>query len=433
MTDQKDLNNPPQQPSPFYPPYPIYPQEDEISLFDLLRVLLKRKLTILGLTALTTLIAVAYALLSPSVYEAQSILLPPTEKQVGSFSIQGVQGAQGFQITVSVEQAFNSFKQHLYSARRQVFQDMNLLKVFAGRIDENTNNEERVFSGFNESLTIVALKGKKDEFLIPITTVSMEGSDPELIAEIINHLVQTASKNAIAELVSNIEAKVSSRKNFLVEQIQLLKDRNTKQIHDELGRRRKETQYEQATLNNRIDALREKALHVREGKIFLLSEQAQIAHKLGIKDPYIPGTGIYTEVNIEGNDPLFLRGERSLLAEIKVLQERVTDDPYISELRPLQTKISLLEKNKSLEESRIKNTPSTFLGAIRGNESELTRLKMVSLDPRSVSVVQVNQTAFPSESPIKPKRRLIVALGAVLGLMIGVFGALFLNFLEKQK
>ena len=71
MTDEKDLNNPPQQPSPFYPPYPIYPQEDEIRLIDLFRVVLKRKLTIFGLTAFTTLIAVAYALLSPSVYEAQ--------------------------------------------------------------------------------------------------------------------------------------------------------------------------------------------------------------------------------------------------------------------------------------------------------------------------------------------------------------------------
>jgi uncharacterized protein involved in exopolysaccharide biosynthesis len=47
--------------------------------------------------------------------------------------------------------------------------------------------------------------------------------------------------------------------------------------------------------------------------------------------------------------------------------------------------------------------------------------------------VQVNQTAFPPESPIKPNRKLIVALGAVLGLMIGVFGAFFLNFLEKQR
>ena len=121
MSDQKDLNNPPQQPSPFYPPYPICPQEDEISLIDLFRVLINRRLTILGLTVLTTLFSIAYALSLTSIYEAQSILLPPTEKQVESFGVQGVQGVQGgqsFQINVSVEQAFNTFKQHLYSARR---------------------------------------------------------------------------------------------------------------------------------------------------------------------------------------------------------------------------------------------------------------------------------------------------------------------------
>ncbi len=45
----------------------------------------------------------------------------------------------------------------------------------------------------------------------------------------------------------------------------------------------------------------------------------------------------------------------------------------------------------------------------------------------------VDQAAYPPSSRIKPKRTLIVTLGAVLGLMLGVFTAFFMNFLESHR
>jgi len=45
----------------------------------------------------------------------------------------------------------------------------------------------------------------------------------------------------------------------------------------------------------------------------------------------------------------------------------------------------------------------------------------------------VDQAAYPPESRIKPKRKLIVVLGFVLGLMLGIFGAFFSNFFENQR
>jgi uncharacterized protein involved in exopolysaccharide biosynthesis len=47
--------------------------------------------------------------------------------------------------------------------------------------------------------------------------------------------------------------------------------------------------------------------------------------------------------------------------------------------------------------------------------------------------MNVNQVAYASEMRIKPKRKLIVVLGAVLGLLLGIFGAFFFNFLGNQK
>ena len=55
-----------------------YPQEDEISLIDYWRVLVKRKsiIIIFGLTAIATIGAVLYALSLTPVYKAEAIFLP---------------------------------------------------------------------------------------------------------------------------------------------------------------------------------------------------------------------------------------------------------------------------------------------------------------------------------------------------------------------
>ena len=48
------------------------PQEDDIHLFHLWQILVKRKYIIFSLTAMTTLGAVVYARLAPPVYKAEA-------------------------------------------------------------------------------------------------------------------------------------------------------------------------------------------------------------------------------------------------------------------------------------------------------------------------------------------------------------------------
>jgi len=86
---QSQQNSPPQMP-PIggYPAaYGYYPQEDEINLIDLWKVLAKKKMTILGTTVLATIGAVIFALIQPPVYKAESILLPPTKSDIQSLDV----------------------------------------------------------------------------------------------------------------------------------------------------------------------------------------------------------------------------------------------------------------------------------------------------------------------------------------------------------
>ena len=119
--------------------------------------------------------------------------------------------------------------------------------------------------------------------------------------------------------------------------------------------------------------------------------------------------------------------------KVETLKIRESDDPFIPELRSLQEKLTLLEDNRQIESLLSRKSDDPFIGSLRDKELELIQLEGIHIDPEPVSVMQVQKTAFPSFSPIKPKRKLIVVLGAVLGLMLGIFGAFFLNFLENQK
>jgi LPS O-antigen subunit length determinant protein (WzzB/FepE family) len=56
--------------------------EDEISLYDLYKVLVKRKLLIFIIIALSLVLCVIYLLVAPKIYQETAVLLPPTSGDV---------------------------------------------------------------------------------------------------------------------------------------------------------------------------------------------------------------------------------------------------------------------------------------------------------------------------------------------------------------
>ena len=99
--------------------------------------------------------------------------------------------------------------------------------------------------------------------------------------------------------------------------------------------------------------------------------------------------------------PLYYRGYKALNAEIKILKNRKSDDPFISGLRDLQENLALL--------------------------------RSIKIEEEGMHAVTVDQSAYPPKTPIKPNRRLIVSLGTVVGLFLGIFLVFFVSFVQKQK
>lgn len=140
--------------------------------------------------------------------------------------------------------------------------------------------------------------------------------------------------------------------------------------------------------SEQIKALRTVAATTRKAREARLDDALKIAESIKLEDP--PQSG--NLITSYSNDNTYLRGARAIRAEIERLRSRDSDDPYIEELPDLLKQEALLSS--------------------------------IDLNPESLAVAAIDRSALVPEDPIKPKKALILALGIVLGGMLGVFAAL---------
>ena len=112
-----------------------YSPEDEINIIDLWGVLVKKKLMILVITISSTMGAIVLALISQNIYKVETILIPPTVKQIEAFNIHDIRPVNnsGDIQDIEVFRVYNTFRQNLSSKEtwKKVFDEMNLMQFFA--------------------------------------------------------------------------------------------------------------------------------------------------------------------------------------------------------------------------------------------------------------------------------------------------------------
>ena len=100
-----------------YPsPYPQHFEDDSIDLFELLFTLWKKKWLVIAVTVVAALGSIVYALVTPHVYKAEALLLPPKAKDIQSINSSLMEGPLARQIApakgeITSKDVFNKFKQ----------------------------------------------------------------------------------------------------------------------------------------------------------------------------------------------------------------------------------------------------------------------------------------------------------------------------------
>ena len=343
--------------------YPRQANSDgDIDLVELFYGLWAQKWLIGLITLVFAVGAASYAFFSKPVYEARIAVLPPSLSDIAGFNLG--RGGKDELESFSVADVYSVFTRNLQGddARRHFFRE-----VYLSSLDENlrSGSQDALYGSFVKTLSVKALdKNQPDRY-----TVVVERHDPAQSAEWAKRYIEHVTKLSLDEVLQNI---------------------------------RRENEVKGAQVQQEIKSLRDFAKARREDRIIRLQEALVVADALGLVNaPVISGQIAEQLSAFMDGELMYMRGSKALRAEISVLKNRTSDDPFIPSLRNLEEQYAFYEG--------------------------------MQLDPQKVAVARQDGVVEVPDSPIKPKKPLIVALGLVLGGMLGVFAALIRLMLRKSS
>jgi len=286
-------------------------------------------------------------------------------------------------------------------------------------------------------------------------------------------LLLSRTKQDRLSKIERIKIEDGQKINELNDQIARLKFKAKNIRFNQITKIEKSNQLEIEKINDKIQALRVKTKQDRLNKIQVLSDAAKMAKSLGVID------NNFKKINNEkrqsstltvaiGNDQKlpkwYLYGESALLNEINILKNRVNDDAYISEIVNLknqikiikndkdlvalknrvnddayipeivnlQSKLSSIKSNQTLKTLESRKDDSPFIAEI--NKLDIESIKLQSFKPSAagINAMQLNQHAYPTETAIKPKKKLIVAVAFIAGFILSIFLVFIMNAFRKE-
>ncbi len=409
-------------------------QEDEINLLDLWKVLVAKKFFIFGLTAIITLLAIIIVLVMPRTYQTTAHFLPPKASDVEELNIPAIN------YSLSSEDAYNSFILNLKSRslRLKFFNEHDLSSKLS---DDPTANKDQIFEElFNKQLVVKQdLKKKAQQAFV---SISYDGKDPELIAKMVNDYIKYVHDKTLEEFLTLVRRNIRTKKQDLEDVIIQSKKRVIAQRRqDEIARLIEADKIARLELIEQIKVLKERTEQKRQDRMVQLEEALVIAKKLDIVDPIDSWSElnnvkdqVTNKVSINNKTlPEYTRGSKALQAELQALKSRTSNDPFTPGLRELEEQLQRLEQNSRVEVLKVRTNDEPFIADLRDLKEQVAKLKNIKINEAKIKAASFDQMAVVPESPIKPKRKLIVIISFVLAFMLSIFLAFFLNFIQSSR
>lgn len=350
-----------------------YPEE--ISLVDIIRILLQRKKLIFGIMTIVVCIGLLLAFTQKPVYQVETILLPPSFEDIQPLNVlNNTSTSTSTSVFARLTANANSRK-----LRKSFFNDFKLIETFSGGKQDQVLTYSEInglFEGFSKSLKVKVHKESN------ITSITLEGIYKGKIGPWLDDFVVMANQATVTQLVRDLKSNINSK---------------IKNIKIDISSRR--SVYKQR----------------REDELGRLQEAVQIAKELGIHDHlFVPNVDDISRntVSVELNKlskslaneqhlSIYMKGTKVLQAEINALKNRVSDDIHIPGIRDLQEK--------------------------------LIKLEAIKIDNDKIKAVIVDKKATVNIEQIRPNRKLIILLSVIFGGVLGIFGAFIVEFIRNIK
>lgn len=402
---------------------------DEIDLRELIRSLWDQRWVIVGITAFITLIAALYAFLATPYYRVQSILRPVEVGVLDSLNATQVYELKPLEALSRVSGGLSS-----YGNRLEFFQTHE--ERFADLAREGLTAEQ-AFEDFNsEAFAMLYPDPKKNqgEFVGLALTypASMDG------VSVVNEFVAFVLQQERERVASDLAVVIANRKANIEQRIEAARASYQANKEAEIATLIEEAALKRAQLEDELRALRAELKIRRENRLNVLEEAIRIARSLGIRKPTTPtamadaGQGVRTEITSR-EIPLYFLGVDALEAERDVLRARTSDDFVEPRIGEIQKELDMLRHNRQVEVLQQRQDEDLYLKELAKLREEAARLDGIEFDASTLQLARIDQPAQQPLKRLKPKRALVLALGVVLGGMLGVFVALMRNLLQPRR
>ena len=192
--------------------------EDEIDLLELIRTLLHEWKTIVGITIVCVGLAVSYALYSPEVFKAETLLAPATEEKSGASSALSQFGGLAAMAGISIPSDSNVEQVvATLNSRKFLRTYINQNKLIPVLFDEIWNAERQAWtvpSVEDEPTEQEAIESFKaclsvdEDKKSGLITLSISWKDPEVAAKWANDLVKQLNEQLREQAIADSQKRV---------------------------------------------------------------------------------------------------------------------------------------------------------------------------------------------------------------------------------
>lgn len=420
-------------------------EHDEIDLFELISDLWKEKVIIGVTTVVIGVLAVIYALFATPVYKTETIVDPIPANKIAELNIPGVYSLSPTKALRDVADQLNSytFRYNFYQEHPELFPELS---------EVNKERHEQFFRRFDAANIKIAMPKAendadhlKDRNFLRLEVQYSKNNG----VEIANQLIQSAIEKEKENIAETLEVTVREKKRNLERDIEVARVGYQTSKEASIAKLEEGDDLKRIQLEDELRVLREALKKNRENRIKVLDEAIAIAERLNIRKPTSPtslsesssemvdiqqpsGNIIRTEVN-SSKPPLYFMGTEALTAEKEILLARESDDFTSGRIVEIEKELKLLENNRKIEILKNREEEDLFLEELADYQKELAKLENIDLNLEEIDIVEIDEYAIEPLSPIKPKKKLIVLIGLILGGMLGVAIALVRIVIRNRK
>lgn len=409
--------------------------KDEIDLVELIHSLWEQRLLVGLVTLLVTVAAAAYVFLVTPEYQVQSVLRPAGLQDLDILNSSDVYALTPEQALQRVGAALESFERRLEYFRA----NPKLFEVWR----KPGSSVEQSFESFNgEVFKMLRPDPKKADSLSPYVGIQLTYPAGVNGVALLNGLVEPVIQAEREKISADLQALIRNRLNQIELKMGAARASYEASKKATIAELLEADSLKRARLQDELKALRQQLKTLRDNRIAQLDEAIRIAKTLGISKPTTPsalgeserlsqGSVIRTEVNNQ-QIPLYFMGSDALEAERNALLQRRSDDFTEPRIAQIAKELQLLAHNRQIEMLNQREDEDLFLKDLAVWRGEAARLRAFNFEVEKLKLVSVDQVAVEPLQPIKPKTALILALGVILGGMLGLFIALLRNLLLRK-